>query len=129
MISFRLDNSILLGVSLLSYVSVPAAYLLLSRPLAAFMQEHPYAGRPAVDDRTYGLFAADVKQQLATDAIMPETIYAPELPALEKTLRKSLSRLEEFSSSSSSDTSAGKSAKVPEIPAIVELRQALKKQV
>lgn len=92
------------------------------------MQEHPYAGRPAVDDRTYGLFAADVKQQLATDAIMPETIYAPELPALEKTLRKSLSRLEEFSSSSS-DTSAGKSAKVPEIPAIVELRQALKKQV
>lgn len=103
-------------------------------------QEHAYAGRPVVDDRTYGLFAADVKQRLASDAIKPDYIYAPELPALEKTLRKSLSRLEGISTSSNSKSEdqdaqgsipskGGKAKKDPEIPAIVELRQALKKQV
>lgn len=86
-------------------------------------QEHAFAGRPAVDDRTYGFFVADVKQRLAAGTLKPEAVYAPQLAALEKTLQKSLGPR------GSPADGAATGGKEVSVPAVAELRKALNKQV
>jgi len=101
-------------------------------------KEHAFAGRPAVDDRTYGFFVADVKQRLAAGTLKPEAIYAPQLPALEKTLQKSLGPRGASARASPGDKGGQESGPVADgganevsvsVPAVVELRKALNRQV